>query len=136
MGIPQQASEFLARHARHPYIVVVQEAVALGRCENGNVDHLASCDEALSIYQTRAEHLARYATSHAIDLRGEVLDFCEKLGSCSGQKFRWWLFRLENGVRYAFAEHAETRALLGALRTVSKLHVSTDDWSRLWGDVV
>ena len=93
-----------------------------------------SCDRLLAIYRDRAEHLARCNGPHARRLREDVLSFCERLAASPGATAFWWNFRMPNGLRYTFIEHSTTRGLLGALRTVSKLEVSAEEWERLWAD--
>jgi len=39
---------------------------------------------------------------------------------------------MPHGVSYDFIEQAESSALLGALKTISKLEVDTEEWDRLW----
>jgi len=134
----QGATDFLTRHSEsaHAYVSAVCGAASRGQCEADAPSGSVDCEEVLKIYRIRAEHLARFATPHAARLRQDVVRFCERLESCKGQRFRWWTFQCPDGVTYAFAEHATSHELLGAIRTVSKLRVSPEEWERLWGAVV
>ena len=126
--------EFLVRHARaeHPYLATVHDCVASGSCVGESSTSAVACDELLTIYRRRAEHLARFETKHAIDLRRDVLRFCEQLESARGASARWWIFRMPGGVHYEFVEDTEMHRLLGALKTISKIEVDSEEWACLW----
>ena len=129
-----RSSDFLARHPRaeHPYLASIHDSFASGVCTPEPPGQPVSCDELLGIYRHRAEHLARFSTPHASDLRNDVLAFCRQLELARGASAVWWTFQMPHGVSYNFIEQAQSRALLGALKTVSKLEVDTEEWDRLW----
>ena len=129
-----QSNDFLARHPRaeHPYLAKIHDSLASDLCTPEPPGRPVSCDQLLGIYRHRAEHLARFSSVHAGDLRNDVLAFCRLLELERGASAIWWTFKMPHGVSFSFIEQAESRALLGALKTVSKLDVDTEEWDRLW----
>jgi hypothetical protein len=130
------ACDFLDRHlpAEHPYLAMGHDAVAAGTCVVETPASTVSCDELLSIYRQRAGHLAHFNARHARELRDDVLRFCECSSTSSGAMARVWVFRTADAVHYNFVEHASSHERLGALRTVSRLELPTEEWDRLWND--
>lgn len=126
--------EFLARHPRteHLYLATIHDGVASGSCVGQSSTSAVACDELLTIYRRRAEHLARFETQHAGNLRRDVVRFCEQLESARGSFARWWTFTMPDGVHYEFVEDTATHQLLGALKAISKLEVDPEEWARLW----
>jgi hypothetical protein len=130
------AHDFLARHLpdEHPYLAVVHDSMRSGGCVVEPVGRAVSCAQLLTIYRHRAAHLARFEARHPRQLRDDVLQFCERLTASPGASAHWWVFKMPDPVHYNFLEHSRTYQLLGALRTVSKLEVSAEEWDRLWHD--
>jgi hypothetical protein len=128
--------EFLTRHpaSEHPYLEVVHLALARGECQPNDDHSLVSCDQLLRTYRGRAKTLQRFQTPHAVELRREVERFCTRLAASRGKSAQFHGFRVPGGVQYLFVERTDTYELLSAMRTVSKLDVSPDEWQRLWGD--
>lgn len=130
------ASAFLARHPRaeHPYLATVHDLVTSGVSLADPPSADVSCDQLLTIYRQRAVHLSRFSAQHAQELRDDVLRFCERLAASPGATAQWWVFRTPDAVQYNFVEHSASHQLLGALKTVSKLDVSAEEWARLWNE--
>jgi hypothetical protein len=127
---------FLRRHpaSEHPYLEVVHLALARGQCQPESEHSAVGCDELLPTYRVRAKTLRRFQTPHAIELRREVEGFCSRLAASRGKSAQFFGFRLPENVHYLFVERTDTYELLAAMRTVSKLDVTQDEWQRLWGD--
>jgi hypothetical protein len=112
----------------------VQAAIREGRFRSSQSSALTHGPELLRTYRIRAEHLHRFSTPHAEQLRADVLGFCAALEalppecpivSCS--------LELGDGRSLILFERADTNGLLGILRTVDRRMVSDQEWAAVWG---
>ncbi|TDF41985.1 hypothetical protein EYS14_03865 [Alteromonadaceae bacterium M269] len=91
------------------------------------------CDELLSVYQGRAEHLQDYKTEHAIQLRQSTLEFCSNLKQNLGKKCYFYTMKGKPKQEYLLVFKCEDLELLGCLRIISKLKATEEEWSLAWG---
>jgi hypothetical protein len=74
-----------------------------------------SCAQLLKIYRRRADHLRRYNTPHAQELRADVLDLCDALANTSEEDCQIWTFSSPPNSDYTIFEGAETGRILGCV---------------------
>ena len=90
------------------------------------------CQHFLLIYRRRSEHLGKYGSDHARNLRADALAFCEELEKTPDELVRFWTFE-QPPKDFIVFEGINSGRVLGCLRTVSKLLVDEESWHKLWG---
>jgi len=126
--------EFVARHSqsdfRHRdqlFSLLRSSAVT---CETDS--SLVSCGHLLNIYRRRANHLQRYATSYAQQLRDDVVALCDALASTGDEHCRLWSFSSSPDSDYTVFEGAETGRILGCVFAKDKRLTPPGEWDNLW----
>src|SRR6185369_142400 len=125
--------EFVAQHSqsdfRHRdqlFLLLRSSAVT---CKTDS--SLVSCEHLLNIYRRRANHLLRYTTSHAQQLRDDVLALCDALANTRDEHCRLWSFSSPDS-DYTVFEGAETGRILGSVLAKDKRLTTPNEWDNLW----
>jgi hypothetical protein len=131
---PTNSQEFIARHSQSDFRHK-DELLSLltsGDATFENNPSLVSCRDLLSIYRRRADHLQKFATPHAHQLRDDVLALCEGLATTQDENCRLWNFSSPPNSDYTVFEGAETGRILGCVLAKNKLLTPPDEWDNLW----
>lgn len=128
-------SEFLRRHPdeHDPLLSTVREAMRSGVCSVAEPRDILLGREFLGLYEIRAQHLRRFETPHAMQLRRGVEAMLAAGRARPDRAVLWWEFDLPRGRSHCFIECASSYELLAAFTAVSKLVVSDEEWADLWG---
>jgi hypothetical protein len=128
------SAQFFARHSqsefRHKDRLFPLLASGAATCETNS--SVVSCEQLLNIYRRRADHLRRYNTPHARDLREDVLALCNALAAATDEYCRLWNFSSPPNSDYMIFEGAETGCILGCVFARDKRLTPPDEWDSLW----
>jgi len=131
---PINSREFIARHSQSDFR---HKDALLSLLTSGDAifetnSSLVSCRDLLKIYRRRADHLRRFATPHARELRDDVLALCDGLATTRDENCRLWNFSSPPNCEYTVFEGAETGRILGCVLAKNKLLTPPDEWDNLW----
>ncbi len=131
MDVPEP----FARHKSAPVLLEpsVQAAIREGRFISSPPTAFPPGSVLLRTYRRRAEHLGRFSTPHAEQLRADVLAFCTALEALPPEcPIVCCSIDLNDGRSLVLFERADTNGLLGILRTVDRRMVTDQEWDDLW----
>jgi hypothetical protein len=127
-------AQFVARHSqsefRHRDELLSLLAAGDVTCE-ANASSLP-CAQLMRIYRRRAQHLRRYSTAHAQQLRDDVAALCDALVKASDENCLLWVFSWAPNSDYTVFEGAETGLILGCVLARDKRLTPSDEWNNLW----
>jgi len=131
---PINSREFIARHSQSDFR---HKDALLSLLTSGDAifetnSSLVSCRDLLKIYRRRADHLRRFTTPHARELRDDVLALCDGLATTRDENCRLWNFSSPPNCEYTVFEGAETGRILGCVLAKNKLLTPPDEWDNLW----
>jgi hypothetical protein len=128
--------EAFARHGSHPILAepAIQLAIREGRIRPTSSRPSPRAKQLLGTYRIRAEHLRKFSTLHAEQLRLSAVAFCAALeGLPPGCPIASSSLELDHGRGVVLFERADTNELLGIFSTVDRTKVSAEEWATLWG---
>ncbi len=132
MGVPEP----FARYKSAPVLLEasVQSAIREGDFRSSPATAFPPGPELLRTYRLRAEHLGRFSTPHAEQLRTDIVAFCAALEALPPEcPIECCSLDLNDGRSLVLFERADTHGLLGILRTVDRRMVTDEEWDSLWG---
>jgi hypothetical protein len=87
----------------------------------------------LAIFKRRANHLRKYSSPHAVQLRVAMSQFCDSLRTLAPDSVVLGSqIEFDEGRSILLAERADTLELIGCLVTVSQSAVLDEEWEALW----
>ena len=91
-----------------------------------------SCEELLSIYRGRANHLGKYGSEHAKQLKLSTDEFCVNLENNQGKNCRFYTLKGKLKHQYKLIILVDADELIGCLKIINKLHVTEEEWTQVW----
>lgn len=123
--------------ARHPELPCLRHPAVRSAVEAGDFTVLpfwehSDLRELLGIYEVRAQHLTRFSSEYAKQLRQSTLSFCAKLAQQPPEsRVGPTTIHFDNGLCLLIWERADTRELMGCMVGCDHLKMMDSDWERL-----
>ena len=93
-------------------------------------------DSTLSVYEIRWRHLQKFNSPHAFQLANSVQEFLATLKKVLPQQMICLMIQPGPDVEHHFSLwiDANSRRLMGCLKTISRTEMSDERWQEIWGE--